>query len=386
MSDAAPHDVRMFGCPLGFGIVYESVLVADRGGTARRVIRTVRAIGLKAVAVHSVADGAARHVHEADEAVLLGSGPQDAPYRDIPALIEAAHRSGCQAVHPGCGALAASSAFADAVAEAGLVWVGPSPRALAAVADPAVLAGALSAVGVAFAGPAEPAAGSAMAVTVLAGDGDPVGLPPRELAGPGRTVIECPVPHLTVAHAAAVIRAAQQAVRAVELRGLATVTVIARDSNDRDAAPAVAALWPALDLEHPVIEAVTDIDLVAQQVGITGGGGPQRRDAGASRAAALAHVHVTGERARAAKISRWHEPQRDDVRIDSAYAAGDSVPPGGARVLATVTGWGRGRHEALDALAGALDTFEVAGIPADIESVQQEVARRRAPRSKERRP
>jgi acetyl/propionyl-CoA carboxylase alpha subunit len=63
----------MIGCHLGFGFVYESVLVADRGETARRVIRTVRALGMKAVAVYAAADSAARHVHEADEAVLLGS-------------------------------------------------------------------------------------------------------------------------------------------------------------------------------------------------------------------------------------------------------------------------------------------------------------------------
>jgi acetyl/propionyl-CoA carboxylase alpha subunit len=244
-----------------------------------------------------------------------------------------------------------------------------------------VLAGALSTVGVAFAASADRIEGTAVAVTVLAGGGDPVGLPPRELITPGRAVIECPVPDAPVPDAAAAVRAAEQAVRAIELRGLATVTVIT--SSDAAAGPAVAGVWPALDIEHPVVEAVTDLDVVEQQIRISTGEGPARPDPAVSRAAALAQLRVTSERRRATKISRWREPRRDDVRIDSGYAAGDSVPPGGARVLATVTGWGSGRDEALAALAGALDRFEVGGVEADVEQAQHEVARRRAPRPEE---
>lgn len=365
--------------------MYESVLVADGGVTARRVIRTVRALGMKAVAVYAAADGAARYVHEADEAVLLGSGPQDVPYRDVRALIEAAQRSGCQAVHPGCGALAASPSFADAVAEADLVWVGPSPRTLAAVADRSVLAGALSTLGVPFAGSVDRAAASALAVTVLAGEGEPVGLEPRELAAASRTVLECPVPELPDSLAAAAVRAAERAARAVELRGLATVTVVTGPRDDPDAT-AVAELWPALDVEHPVVEVVTGLDLVEQQVRISTGEGPARPDSRLSLAAALAQLRVTSERQRATKVTRWREPRSRHVRFDSGYGAGDSVPPGGARVLATVTGWGRHRDEALAVLAGALDGFEVAGIDADVEQAQQEVARRRAPRPEEQGP
>jgi acetyl/propionyl-CoA carboxylase alpha subunit len=358
--------------------VYESVLVADRGETARRVIRTVRAQGMKAVAVYAADDRATRHIHEADEAVLLGSGPQDLPYQDIRALIEAAQRSGCQAVHPGCGALAASPSFADAVVEGGLVWVGPTSRTLAAIADPAVLAGALSTVGTAFASSADAGEGVAVAVPVLADDAEAIGLPPRQLLGPGRPVVECPVSALPDSAAAAAIRAAEQAVRAVELRGLATVTVIVRGSGQQGASAAVAGLWPALDVEHPVVEAVTELDLVEQQICLSAGGSLARPATGASRAAALAQVRAT-PRDRPTKISRWREPQRDNVRVDSGFEAGDSVPPGGARVLATVTGWGSGRSEALAALADALEAFQVAGPAVDLDHAQQEVARRRAP-------
>jgi acetyl/propionyl-CoA carboxylase alpha subunit len=344
---------------------------------------------MKAVAVYSAADGAARHIHEADEAVLLGSGPQDLPYQDIRALIEAAQRSGCQAVHPGCGALATSPSFADAVADNGLVWVGPAPRTLAAIADPAVLRGALSGVGAAFASSAEgpPDAETwALGVPVLVGHGEPIGLPPRQLLGAGRLVVECPVPDLPSTAAAAAIRAAEQAALAVELRGLATVTVIVGATSDRAPAAAVAGLWPALDFEHPVVEAVTDLDLVQQQISVSTGGDAVRPAAAASRAAALAQVRATAPRGRVAKISSWREPRREHVRVDSGFAAGDSVPPGGARVLATVTGWGSSREKALAALAGGLETFEVTGVAVDLDDAQQEVARRRASGSEGQRP
>jgi acetyl/propionyl-CoA carboxylase alpha subunit len=293
-------------------------------------------------------------------------------------LIEAAQRSGCQAVHPGCGALAASPSFADAVVEGGLVWVGPTARTLAAIADPAVLAGALSTVGTAFASSADPGEGIAVAVPVLADDAEAIGLPPRQVLGPGRPVVECPVPGLPESAAAAAIRAAEQAVRAVELRGLATVTVVVREPDQQDVAAAVVGIWPALDVEHPVVEAVTELDLVEQQISLSTGGSPARPATGATRAAALAQVRATS-RDRATKISGWREPQRDNIRVDSGFEAGDSVPPGGARVLATITGRGSDRTEALAALADALEAFQVAGPALDLDDAQQEVARRRAP-------
>jgi acetyl/propionyl-CoA carboxylase alpha subunit len=367
--------------------VYESVLVADRGQTARRVIRTVRSLGMKAVAVYAAADGAARHVSDADEAVLLGGGSPDLPYQDIRALIEAAQRSGCQAVHPGCGPLAASPSFADAVAEGGLVWIGPAPRALAAIADPGVLAGALSSVGTAFARSADQADGThsvAVAVSVLAGHAEVIALPPRQLLGPSR-VVECPAPELAPATAAAALRAAEQAARAIELRGLATVTVVVSAGGDQQAAAAVAGVWPALDAEHPVVEAATQLDLVEQQLSISTGGDPVGPVAGGSRVAALAQVRATATRGRAAEIVHWIEPRRDDVRVDSGFAAGDSVPPDGARVLAMVTGWASSRSEALSALADALATLHVAGPAVDLDDALQEVARRRAPGPEEQR-
>jgi acetyl/propionyl-CoA carboxylase alpha subunit len=103
--------------------VFDIVLVADRGASAVHVIRECERLGIKAVSVHSDADAGAPHAVEADESVLLG---EESSYVDHVKLVEAARQTGAQAVHPGAGPLAESAAFAQAVRDAGLTWVGPS--------------------------------------------------------------------------------------------------------------------------------------------------------------------------------------------------------------------------------------------------------------------
>jgi acetyl-CoA/propionyl-CoA carboxylase biotin carboxyl carrier protein len=109
--------------------VFESVLIANRGEIARRVIRTLARLGIRSVAIHSEVDRRAPHAREADDAVLVGS------YLDIDAVVEAAVRSGAQALHPGYGFLSENPALARACAQAGVVFVGPPPEAMEAMAD-----------------------------------------------------------------------------------------------------------------------------------------------------------------------------------------------------------------------------------------------------------
>jgi acetyl-CoA/propionyl-CoA carboxylase biotin carboxyl carrier protein len=120
----------------GFGSAvreFSTLLVANRGEIALRVIRAARAAGLRTVAVYSDADRGAPHVREADTAVRLGPAPAPESYLSIDALLRAASVSGADAVHPGYGFLSERAEFARAVVDAGLVWVGPPTEAMEAM-------------------------------------------------------------------------------------------------------------------------------------------------------------------------------------------------------------------------------------------------------------
>ncbi|MEU8966825.1 MULTISPECIES: biotin carboxylase N-terminal domain-containing protein [unclassified Streptomyces] len=115
--------------------MFTTVLVANRGEIAVRVIRTLRRLGIRSVAVFSDADAQARHVREADTAVRIGPAAASASYLRPELLIDAALRTGAQAVHPGYGFLAENAGFAAACAEAGLVFIGPSAQAISLMGD-----------------------------------------------------------------------------------------------------------------------------------------------------------------------------------------------------------------------------------------------------------
>ena len=127
---------------------FDTVLVANRGEIAVRVIRTLEAMGIRSVAVYSDADATARHVAAADLAVAIGPAPARDSYLNIPAVVDAAVRTGAQAVHPGYGFLSENADFAAALASAGVTFIGPPVGAIQTMGDKIAAKGTVSAFGV----------------------------------------------------------------------------------------------------------------------------------------------------------------------------------------------------------------------------------------------
>ncbi|MET8229273.1 biotin carboxylase N-terminal domain-containing protein [Micromonospora sp. NPDC005298] len=153
----------------------ESLLVANRGEIARRIIRTARRLGIRAIAVYSEADADLPFVAEADEAVLIGPPNPALSYRNTEAILAAAKSTGAQAIHPGYGFLSENAEFARTVEASGLIWVGPGADAITAMGDKINARNLMAAAGVPVApGTTDPAADLDTAVTAAAGIGYPV--------------------------------------------------------------------------------------------------------------------------------------------------------------------------------------------------------------------
>ncbi|MFF0255056.1 acetyl/propionyl/methylcrotonyl-CoA carboxylase subunit alpha [Micromonospora zamorensis] len=153
----------------------ESLLVANRGEIARRIIRTAKRLGIRAIAVYSEADADLPFVAEADEAVLIGPPNPAQSYRNAEAILAAAKSTGAQAIHPGYGFLSENAEFARTVESSGLIWVGPDADAITAMGDKINARNLMAAAGVPVApGTTDPAADLDAAVTAAAEIGYPV--------------------------------------------------------------------------------------------------------------------------------------------------------------------------------------------------------------------
>ncbi|MEU6601068.1 acetyl/propionyl/methylcrotonyl-CoA carboxylase subunit alpha [Streptomyces flaveolus] len=412
--------------------MFDTVLVANRGEIAVRVIRTLRSLGVRSVAVFSDADADARHVREADTAVRIGPAPAAESYLSVERLLEAAARTGAQAVHPGYGFLAENAGFARACEEAGLVFIGPPADAIALMGDKIRAKETVQAAGVpvvpggrdpelaeaarALGAPVllKPSAGGGgkgmrlvrdmtvleeeiaaarrearasfgddtllverwvdrprhIEIQVLAdGHGSVVHLGERECSLQRRhqkIIEEAPSVLLDERTRAAMGEAAVQAARSCGYRGAGTVEFIVPGGDPSQYY--FMEMNTRLQVEHPVTELVTGLDLVEWQLRVAAGeplGFAQedlRLTGHAVEARICAEDPARGFLPSGGTVLLLNEPQGDGVRTDSGLTEGTEVGSLYDPMLSKVIAYGPDRETALRKLRSALAETVTLGV------------------------
>lgn len=414
---------------------FDTVLIANRGEIAVRIIRSAAALGYRTVAVYSDADAGAPHVLLADEAVYIGQSAARESYLNTERLLAAAKSAGATAIHPGYGFVSENAAFAQACVDAGLTFIGPTPETIRAMGDKAAAKRMMADAGVpllpgyqgvqqdderllseathigfplmvkAAAGgggkgmrllmdhadlPDAIAAARREALSAFGSDtlilerallrprhveiqiladthGHVIALGERDCSVQRRhqkVIEESPCPAITEATRRAMSEAAVTAAKSVGYVGAGTVEFLL----DSDGTFAFLEMNTRLQVEHPVTELVTGLDLVAWQLRIAAGepltiGQDDVRLTGHAIEARLYaeqpgnnYLPVTG------RIERWTPPGGDGVRVDAGIDTGINVTPHYDPMLAKIVAYGSDRDEARRRLINALERTSVLGL------------------------
>ncbi len=415
--------------------ILETILIANRGEIACRIIRTCRRLGIRSVAVYSDADSGALHVRLADEAVRLGPAPAGESYLRADLIIEAARRTAADAIHPGFGFLSENSLFAQACLDAGLIFIGPSPGAIAAMGNKRAAREMVARVGV----PVVPGygggdqhdetllreaerIGTPLMVKAAAGgggkgmrlvrsleelpealasarreaqqafgdselileraltaarhveiqvfgdrQGNIIHLGERECSLQRRhqkVIEEAPSPVLTAELRAQMGTAAVAAARCVDYVGAGTVEFLL----DRRGDFYFLEMNTRLQVEHPVTECVTGLDLVEWQIRVAEGEAlPLRQEEVRLQGHAIEarlyaedpaneFLPVTG------RIALWRAPQGEGIRVESGIQSGDEVSLYYDPMLAKIIAYGPDRAVARRRLMRALEATTLLGL------------------------
>jgi acetyl-CoA/propionyl-CoA carboxylase, biotin carboxylase, biotin carboxyl carrier protein len=414
--------------------LFGKVLVANRGEIAVRIIRALREVGVRSVAVYSDVDREAFHARLAEEAYHVGPAPATESYLNVEKLIEVARRSGAEAVHPGYGFLAESAGFARATAEAGLAWIGPRPEAMEVMGSKVESRRIMGKTGVPMTPGTEKAVESADAVFRFAKEhGYPVAVkassggggkgfavaPGEEEAkdaferakregeayfGDGSVYLEkylpnprhieiqvvrdkhgnaahlgerdcsiqrrhqklleeCPSPAIEPEMREAMGKAAVEAAEAVGYDNVGTVEFLVKDDEFY-----FLEMNTRVQVEHPVTEEVTGIDIVQTGIRIAAGEElPFSQEDVQWRGHAI-EVRVNAEDAAndfaptPGTVTLYEEPGGPGIRVDSALRGPGPVPEHYDPLFAKLIVWGVDRGDALRRLGRALREFRIEGI------------------------
>jgi 3-methylcrotonyl-CoA carboxylase alpha subunit len=431
------------------------VLIANRGEIACRIIRGCRRKNFSPIAVYSVADADAQHVHLADAAYPIGPAPVRESYLNIDAILTAARESGATLVHPGYGLLSENAVFAEAVEAAGLTWVGPSPDSIIAMGDK----GRARDLAIAAAVPVLPgsprldlddeaglaAAGAEVGFPLLvkaSGGGGGIGMrlveKPEDLAktaksvsalaertfgdggvflerhvtrarhievqvfglGDGRVfhlfdrecsiqrrfqkvIEEAPAPHVPEATRRAMGEAACRLAASRNYAGAGTVEFIL----DADAVAGGDGFYflemnTRIQVEHPVTEMVTGVDIVGLQLALAVGDGTE--DIAALSPSVSGHAiecRLYAENPAKkflpspGKLEKFVLPEPNDcIRVDTGFTQGDTITPFYDPMIAKIIAKGADRQDALTRMADALAMVEVEGIVTNLDFLKRVIA------------
>jgi acetyl-CoA/propionyl-CoA carboxylase biotin carboxyl carrier protein len=414
--------------------VFGKVMIANRGEIAVRVIRALKEMGLPSVAVYSDADREALHTRLADEAYHIGPTPALESYLDIEGLIEATKRSGAEAIHPGYGFLAESAPFAQAVTEAGLVWIGPHPGAIEAMGSKVASRRIMVRAGVPITPGTEVPIGSPEEILAFAAEhGYPVTV--KAVAGGGgkgfavaqdktqaeaaysrasregeayfgdgsvylekylpsprhieiqilrdkygnavhlgerdcsiqrrhqKLVEECPSPAINLEMRERMGEAAIQAAEAVGYDNVGTVEFLVHDDKFF-----FLEMNTRVQVEHPVTEEVTGVDIVQTGIRIAAGEElPFSQEEISWRGHAIevrinAEDPVGGFVPSPGVVTAYEEPGGPGVRVDSSLRGPGVVPEAYDPLFAKLIVRGADREDALRRLRRALAEFRVEGV------------------------
>ncbi|MCC3266442.1 acetyl/propionyl/methylcrotonyl-CoA carboxylase subunit alpha [Arthrobacter gengyunqii] len=422
--------------------LFDTVLVANRGEIACRIIATLRRMGIRSAAVYSDDDAGARHVREADVAVRLGPAAPRESYLNVEAVLAACRATGAQAVHPGYGFLSESLDFARALDTAGIVFIGPGVKALELMGDKIRSKNHVSSHGVPVVpGIAEPGLTDEQLIAVAAGVGFPLLIKPsaggggkgmhvverkdqlpavlptarrvaasafgddtlfleRLIAVPRhievqiladthgnvihlgerecslqrrhqKVIEEAPSVLLDEATRARIGEAACDAARSVDYTGAGTVEFLVSDASPGEFF--FMEMNTRLQVEHPVTEMVTGLDLVEWQVRIAAGEkldldqGDVRLHGHAVEARVYAENPARDFLPTSGQVHILQEPSGEGIRVDSSLLPGLRVSSSYDPMLAKIIAWGPDRDTALRRLDAALAETVILGIGTNIE-------------------
>jgi acetyl-CoA/propionyl-CoA carboxylase, biotin carboxylase, biotin carboxyl carrier protein len=410
------------------------VLIANRGEIAVRVARACRDAGLQSVAIYADADRDALHVRMTDEAYALGGNTPAETYLDIGKVLDVARRAGADALHPGYGFLSENADFAEAVSDAGLIWIGPPPQAIRALGDKVKARHIAQEVGAPMApGTPDPVSGVDDVLAFADEHGLPVAIK-AAFGGGGRglkvartreeipelfdsatreavaafgrgecfverylnrprhvetqiiadthgevvvvgtrdcslqrrhqkVVEEAPAPFLTKEQIEQLYTSSKAIIRAAGYVGAGTCEFLV----GQDATVSFLEVNTRLQVEHPVTEETSGVDLVRAQFAIADG--QKLRGADPTPRGHSFEFRINAEDAgrgflpAPGHISDWRLPSGPGVRVDAGYVVGDTVPGAFDSLLGKLIVTGATRIEAVQRARRALAEFEVGGMP-----------------------